>query len=185
MIFQSPKLNRECESSIPPRTARQSCDCRWFATCASQARKSRLFVHSTLSPDSRSPNLGSEIAESLRPCPRKFPLCSDFSRRPVRSRLPPEGCSRCRSTDKLFTESLSVLNWAHLESLLYQSTSPDCAFLNYPIKPVEVIAKQTAAEVTRRSAPARGNSRTSYARLRKSRTRVRDLSSSQVSASAH
>lgn len=33
---------------------------------------------------------GSESAESLRPCPRKFPFCRDFRRRPVRSRLPPE-----------------------------------------------------------------------------------------------
>jgi len=33
---------------------------------------------------------GSESAESLRPCPRKFPFCRDFRRRPVRSRLPPD-----------------------------------------------------------------------------------------------
>src|SRR3977135_2865689 len=71
-------------------SARQSCGWLRFATCASKARKSRVFAHSTLSPGSRSPNLGGEIAKSLRLCPRKFPCCRDFPRRTVRSRLPPE-----------------------------------------------------------------------------------------------
>jgi hypothetical protein len=47
------------------------------------------FAHSTLSPDSRSLNLGGEIAKSLRPSPQKFPFCRDFRRRPVRTLLPP------------------------------------------------------------------------------------------------
>jgi hypothetical protein len=62
------------------------------------------FSRSTLSPDSCSPNLGPEIAESLRLCPRKFPFCRDFRRRPVRSGLPPESGS-CWSGECLVIRS--------------------------------------------------------------------------------
>jgi hypothetical protein len=53
-------------------------------------RKSRLFAHSISSLDSRFAELGVEIGESLRPCPRIFPFWGDYRRRRVRSGLPPE-----------------------------------------------------------------------------------------------
>ena len=76
-------------STASPAT--QSCGLRQPTTCASQARKSGLFAHSTWSPGSRSPGLGGERAESLRPIPEKLPFCGDYWRRLVRSQLPPEG----------------------------------------------------------------------------------------------
>jgi hypothetical protein len=53
-----------------------------FATCASQARKSRLFAHSLLSLHSGCTKSVGEIAKSLRPRPRIFPFCGDYRRRP-------------------------------------------------------------------------------------------------------
>ena len=53
---------------------------------AGMGRKSRLFAYSISSPDSQFADLGVEIAESLRPCPRIFPFCGDYRRRLVRSR---------------------------------------------------------------------------------------------------
>jgi hypothetical protein len=53
-----------------------------------RAGKSRLFWQSTLSPDSQSLNLGREMADSLRRCPRNFPFCGDYRWRQVRSRAP-------------------------------------------------------------------------------------------------
>jgi len=73
--------------------ARHSCGLREFTTCASQARKSGLFVCSAWSPGSRSLNLPGESAESLRHIPEKFPFWGNYWRRLVRSRLPLEGNS--------------------------------------------------------------------------------------------
>jgi hypothetical protein len=60
-------------------------------------RKSRLFACSISSPDPEFADVEVEFAESLRPCPRIFPFCGDYRRRPVRSRLPPEHGTRFRA----------------------------------------------------------------------------------------
>ena len=70
--------------------ASQSCVRPGSPRSAGKGRKSRLFAHSTLSPDSRFAGLEVEIAESLRPCPQIFPFYEDYRRRLVRSRLPPD-----------------------------------------------------------------------------------------------
>jgi hypothetical protein len=79
--FQRPKYNRECESSIPPKPATHSGVRPGSARNARMGRKSPLFAHSLLSPDSQLANPGAPIAESLQPRPRKFPFCGDYRRR--------------------------------------------------------------------------------------------------------
>src|SRR4051794_40632310 len=76
--------------SNPPAPARQSGVQSGSPGDAEMGRKSRLFAYSISSPNSEFADLEVKIAESLRPCPRKFPFCGDYRQRPVRSRLPPE-----------------------------------------------------------------------------------------------
>jgi hypothetical protein len=75
----------------PKRSVRRWCR-RWapwltpaelgFPRNARQGRKCRLFAHSISSPDSQPADLGAHIAECLQPCPRIFPFCGDYRRRP-------------------------------------------------------------------------------------------------------
>jgi hypothetical protein len=81
--FKGAYLNRECGSSIPGWSASHSGVRPGSPRTATMGRKSRLFTHSTSSPDSRFADLEVEIAESLRPCPRLFPFCGDYRRRLV------------------------------------------------------------------------------------------------------
>jgi hypothetical protein len=95
------------QRSNPPTPARQSCVWPKSTTSASEARKSRLSWHVPWSPDSRSPNLGSGIAESLRPFPEKLPFSRDYWRRRVRSRLPPDFGTQLRPNLPVW----AVQNW--------------------------------------------------------------------------
>jgi hypothetical protein len=89
LIFQWPKLNRECLSSIPPKAASHSRLWPNFPRDPGMGRKSRLFALSLWSPDSRFAEHEAQIAESLRPFRQIFPFWGDYRRRLVRSRLPP------------------------------------------------------------------------------------------------
>jgi hypothetical protein len=71
-------------------------------------RKSGLFAHSLSSLDSGFAEVKTEIGESLRPSPRIFPFWRDYGRRPVRSRLPPEGGDRFLALIRFPNKSLSV-----------------------------------------------------------------------------
>jgi hypothetical protein len=67
----------------PPTPARQSGAQGKCPGDAGKGRKSRLFAYSISSPDSQLADHEVEIAESLRPCPRIFPFCSDYRRKRV------------------------------------------------------------------------------------------------------
>jgi hypothetical protein len=81
--------------------ARHSADQPTFRNEVRMARKSGLFAHSFLSPDSRSAERKAEIPESLRQHAQIFPFCGDYRQRLVRSRRPPEDRSANSRTDKI------------------------------------------------------------------------------------
>jgi hypothetical protein len=82
--FQRAFLDRECSSSNPPRSARQSCVSRGFPRDSKMGRKYGLFACPIPSLRSRFSDLKAEICESLRPCPGIFPFCGDYRQRQVR-----------------------------------------------------------------------------------------------------